>query len=65
MPYVRKKRTAILAKVKSKYWQRTHKYGIKIPKSVKEAYKLDEENGKKVWTNVIKEEINRVRVAVQ
>ena len=47
------------------YWQRTHKYGIMIPTSVKEAYEFDRENGNKLWTDIIKEEMNKVRVAVQ
>ena len=38
---------------------------MKIPKSVKEAYKFDEENGNKLWINVIKEETNKLRLAVQ
>ena len=41
VPYTMKKRKAIISKLKSKYWQRTHKYGIRIPKSVKEAYQID------------------------
>ena len=35
--YVLKKRNHVLAKIKSKYWIRTHKYGIEIPKSVNRA----------------------------
>ena len=35
--YVHKKRERILSKVKSKYWVRTHKYGIRAPKTVQEA----------------------------
>ena len=38
---VLKKREAIVKKVKSKYWERTHKYGIRIPKDVQEAKDLD------------------------
>ena len=34
VPYVLKKRNRIIPKVKSKYWLRTHKFGIRIPKSV-------------------------------
>lgn len=50
IPYVQKKRKAILKKVKSKYWQRTHKYGILIPKSVKDAYAADlVSNGDNLW----------------
>ena len=31
VPYVLRKQTRILLKVKSKYWARNHKYGIRIP----------------------------------
>ena len=31
----------ILAKVKAKYWRRTHKFGIRVPKSVDEALSID------------------------
>ena len=34
VPHVVKKRNRIIAKVKSKYWLRTHKFGLKIPKTV-------------------------------
>ena len=37
VPHVLKKRNRIIAKVKSKYWTRTHKFGIRIPKDVEEA----------------------------
>ena len=51
IPYIERKRKAIISKLKSKYWHRTHKYGIKIQNSVKEAYEFDEENGNKIWTD--------------
>jgi hypothetical protein len=35
VPYVLNKRKRILQKVKSKYWSRTHKYGIRMPKNIK------------------------------
>ena len=35
--------------LKSKYWFQTHKFGIKIPKSVQEAKVFDEENGNTLW----------------
>ena len=43
--FVLKKRNRIIAKVKSKYWVRIHKFGIRVPKSVTEAKRLDEANG--------------------
>ena len=45
VPYTIRKMKSILSKVKSKYWQRTHKYGIRVPKNVNEAYEIDKENG--------------------
>ena len=53
--YVEWKRKVMISKLKSKYWQRTHKNGIKIPKSVNEVYELDEENRNKLWAVGIKE----------
>ena len=59
------KRAAIISKVKSKYWSRTHKYGIRIPKSVKEARAIDRENGNTLWWDAICEEMKNVRVAFE
>ena len=41
IPHVMKKRNKIISKVKSKYWNRTHKYGVRITKSVKEVIALE------------------------
>ena len=35
-----KHRNHIISKVKSRYWQTTHKFGIKLPHSVEEALKI-------------------------
>ena len=45
VPLTLKKRKQIISRVKSKYWKRTHNYGILIPKSVEEALQIDAENG--------------------
>ena len=60
VPFVLKKRNRILAKVKSKYWLRTHKFGIHIPKSVEEARKIDEQNGYTLWWDTICKEMKNV-----
>jgi hypothetical protein len=65
VPHVIKKRDRIVAKVKSKYWQRTHKYGIEIPKSVAEAKRIDEKNGNTLWWDAICQEMANVRVAFE
>ena len=59
VPFVLKKRNRILAKVKSKYWLRTHKFGIRIPKSVEEAKKIDEQNGDTLWWDAICKEMKK------
>ena len=60
---VLKRKQRIIGKVKSKYWKSTHKFGIEIPKSVNEAYKIDRETGTSHWTRAIEKEIRNVRIA--
>jgi len=62
---VLKKRDRIIAKVKSKYWQRTHKFGIKIPKTVQEALQFNKENGNHLWWEAICKEMKNVRPAFE
>jgi hypothetical protein len=50
VPYVLKRQKRILQrKVKTKYWSRTHKYGIRIPKNIKQAIEIDREAGNTLW----------------
>jgi len=49
VPHVIKKRERIIAKVRSKHLKRTHKLGIRIPKTPEEAKHLDQENGNHLW----------------
>ena len=56
-----KKRNRIISKVKGRYWRTTHKYGIRLPHSVEEAMKIDEQNGTTVWTDAIKKEMSKIR----
>ena len=65
VPHVISKRKAIISKVKSKYWSRTHKYGIRIPKTVKEAKMIDAENGNSLWWDAICDEMKNVRIAFE
>jgi hypothetical protein len=51
--------------VKSKYWQQTQKYGIKIPKSVKHALELDQKNGDSQWWEASMTEMANARVVFQ
>ncbi|GFH48999.1 Blackbeard [Chaetoceros tenuissimus] len=65
VPYTLKKRDSIVAKVKSKYWRTIHKFGIRIPKSADEAYKLDADSKTTFWTDAINKEMENVRVAFE
>lgn len=65
VPYTLRKRNRIIAKLKSKYWVRTHKFGIKIPKTVAEARQFDEENGNTMWWDAILKEMKNVRPAFE
>ena len=65
VPHTLKKRNRIISKVKSKYWLITHKFGIQIPKSVKEAKCFDQENGDTLWWEAICNEMMNVRPAFE
>ena len=57
------KRDRIIAKVKTRYHKRTHKFGFRIPKTIKEALEIDKENGNDRWERSIKKEMDKVRIA--
>ena len=65
VPFVMKMRIRILAKVKSKHWLRSHKFGIRIPKSVEEAKKIDNQNRNTLWWDAICKEMRNVRPAFE
>ena len=65
VPHVVGKRNRIISKVKSKYWVRTHKFGLRIPKTVEEAITIDKENGNKLWWEAICKEMRDVRIAFE
>ena len=63
MPHTLCTRDRIIAKVKSRYWETTHKFGIRLPKTVKEALQVDEETGTTFWRDAIRKEMSNVKVA--
>ena len=65
VPYVKRKREAIVKKTKSKYWQKSHKYGVRTPKTIEEAIRIDQENGNNMWQDAIKEEMTNNRIAFE
>ena len=62
---VLRKRDRIIKKVKSRYWKRTHKYGIELPHSVKEALAIDKRTGTTFWADAIAKEMKNIMVAFE
>ena len=62
VPGTLKKRKQIVAKVKSRYWCTTHKFGVKLPHSIEEAYKFDAENGNGLCRHAIEQEMSHVHI---
>jgi hypothetical protein len=65
VPYVIRKRTAIISKLRSKYWQKTHKYGIRVPRSINEAKEIDIKNVDNRWMDAVRLEMENVRVTFE
>jgi hypothetical protein len=63
--HVLRKRDRIIKKVKSRYWDRTHKYGILLPKSVEEALRIDRETGTNFWEEAIAKEMKAIECAFE
>jgi len=65
VPHVLSKRKRIVAKLKSKYWTRTHKFGIRVPKTCEQARKFDAENKNTLWWDSILKEMRNVKIAFE
>jgi len=60
VPHFLKKRDRIIGKLSkknTKYWHRTHKYGIELPKTVAEALEIDRRTGTTLWRDAIEKEM--------
>lgn len=60
-----RRRDRVVKRIKSKYWERTHKYGLRIPKSIKEAQEIDAENGDTMWMDAVRLEMKNNRSAFE
>ena len=63
VPYVLKRRNRIIAACNKRYMKQTHRFGIRIPKTLREAIEIDRENGNTLWQDAIKKEMAAVRKA--
>jgi hypothetical protein len=65
VPYTLKKRDRIIAKTKTSYWQKTHKYGLEVPKNYQDCVRIDVENGNRLWQDAVRDEMKTVRPAFE
>jgi hypothetical protein len=66
VPHVLKKHDRIISLVRkraTRYLKQTHKFGIEVPKTVKEALDLDHKNGNTLWADAIAKEMKEVCIA--
>ena len=63
VPYTLRKRDRIISAVNSRVKKTTHKYGIEIPRTVNEAFAVDEKNGNTFWRDAINREMENLKVA--
>jgi hypothetical protein len=57
------RRNRIISKVSSRYWKRTHKFSLLVPKTVKEALEIDQDTGTDFWRKAIALEMKNVQPA--
>jgi hypothetical protein len=65
VPYVLKKHIHIIADVTKRYHKRTHKFGVEVPKSWDDCVRLDKEHGHILWKDVVRKDMNKVRIVFQ
>jgi hypothetical protein len=65
VPYVLMEQERIIQKVKSRHWKRTHKYGVELPKSVKQALAINRNMGTSFWKDAIEKEMSNVLPAFE
>ncbi len=66
VPHVLKKRDRIISLVHKQtthYLKRNHKFGIEVPKTVKEALDLNRKNANTIWVDAIAKEMREVLIA--
>ena len=62
VPHVIKTKERIVSKTRTRYWKRSHKFGIQLPKTIEEALELDRQNGNDQWNQAILKEMRNVKI---
>jgi hypothetical protein len=65
VPFTIKKCTLIIAKIKTSYLLKSHKFGIELPKSIKSELAIHEATNTTYWKDAIALEIKNVDVEFQ
>ena len=60
-----RRQDSIISRVKSNYWRTSHKFGIQLPKTVKEAYDIYRQSRTNFWTKEIVKEMANVRIVCE
>jgi hypothetical protein len=55
----------MISRVKTKYWQTTKKFGIELPKNVRDVYEIDRKTGTNFWCWDIEKEMKKIHEAMQ
>ena len=63
VPYTLKKRNIIISKVKIKYWSKTHKCGVRLPKNVTVEMQIDQANGNTYRKDTIDKDMKKDRIS--
>jgi hypothetical protein len=63
VPHVLKKRNRIISKLKKRYWRTTHKFGVRVPKTVDDALEIDANEGNTIWFDSLKKELSKIMIA--
>ena len=57
------KQNRVISELKGKYWRTTHKFGIRLPKYIKEALDINRITRTDFWCKAVNKEISKVKVA--
>ena len=63
VPFTLRKRDRIISAVSAGVRKVSHKYGIQIPSSIKEAFELDKTNGDTYWHDALEKEMKNLKIA--
>jgi hypothetical protein len=63
IPHTIKHATRIIKSIKSRVHKKTHKYGIRDPRTIKEAYEIDQETNTDYWHQAILKEMKNNAIA--